>query len=39
VPRDRGVLRATPTTANTPEQVDHLIAVMHRVCRALGVCR
>jgi 8-amino-7-oxononanoate synthase len=39
VPRDRGVLRATPTTANTPEQVDHLIAVMERVCRALGVCR
>jgi 8-amino-7-oxononanoate synthase len=35
VPRDRGVLRATPTVANTPEQVEHLIAAMGRTVGAL----
>jgi 8-amino-7-oxononanoate synthase len=35
VPRDRGVLRATPTVANTPEQIEHLLDVMPRVCAAL----
>jgi 8-amino-7-oxononanoate synthase len=36
VPRDRGVLRATPTVANTWEQVQHLLAVMQRVVGALN---
>jgi 8-amino-7-oxononanoate synthase len=39
VPRDKGVLRATPTVANTWDQVEHLIEAMRRVCRALGVCQ
>lgn len=37
VPRDRGVLRATPTVANTWGQVEHLIEVMERVYQALPV--
>jgi 8-amino-7-oxononanoate synthase len=36
VPRDRGVLRATPTVANTWGQVEHLLEVMHEVHQALG---
>jgi 8-amino-7-oxononanoate synthase len=39
VPRDRGVLRATPTAANTWDQVERLIGAIHQVCQALGVCR
>jgi 8-amino-7-oxononanoate synthase len=35
VPRDRGVLRATPTVANTAEQVAHLVEAMERVVRTL----
>lgn len=35
VPRDKGVLRATPTVANTWEQVQHLVEVMERVVGAL----
>jgi 8-amino-7-oxononanoate synthase len=38
VPRDKGVLRATPTVANTWDQIERLIAAMRRVCQALGVC-
>jgi 8-amino-7-oxononanoate synthase len=34
VPRDKGVLRATPTVANTPEQVDHLVEAMRKVYTA-----
>jgi 8-amino-7-oxononanoate synthase len=37
VPRDKGVLRATPTVANTWGQVEHLIDAVGRVCRTLGV--
>jgi 8-amino-7-oxononanoate synthase len=37
VPRDRGVLRATPTVANTWAQVEHLIEAVDRVCQTLGV--
>ncbi len=36
VPRDKGVLRATPTVANTWEQVEHLLAAMGRVVGALA---
>jgi 8-amino-7-oxononanoate synthase len=36
VPRDKGVLRATPTAANTWEEVETLIRVMGDVHRALG---
>jgi 8-amino-7-oxononanoate synthase len=39
VPRDRGVLRATPTVANTWDQVERLIGAVHQACQALGVCR
>jgi 8-amino-7-oxononanoate synthase len=39
VPRDRGVLRATPTVANTWDQVERLITAVHQACQALGVCR
>lgn len=35
VPRDRGVLRATPTVANTWEQVNRLTEVVPRVCATL----
>ncbi|MFT3712966.1 MAG: pyridoxal phosphate-dependent aminotransferase family protein [Archangium sp.] len=35
VPKDKGVLRATPTAANTVEEVDHLISAMGRVFAAL----
>ena len=35
VPRDKGVLRATPTVANTWGQVEHLIEAMGRVYKAL----
>jgi 8-amino-7-oxononanoate synthase len=35
VPRDRGVLRATPTAANTWGQVEHLVEAMARVYRAI----
>jgi 8-amino-7-oxononanoate synthase len=35
VPRDKGVLRATPTVANTWGQVEHLIEAMDRVYQAL----
>jgi 8-amino-7-oxononanoate synthase len=35
VPRDKGVLRATPTVANTWTQVEHLIEAMGRVYSAL----
>jgi 8-amino-7-oxononanoate synthase len=35
VPRDKGVLRATPTVANSSEQVAHLVAAMERVVRTL----
>jgi 8-amino-7-oxononanoate synthase len=36
VPRDRGVLRATPTVANTWGQVEHLLEAMERVYQTLG---
>jgi 8-amino-7-oxononanoate synthase len=36
VPRDRGVLRVTPTVANTWEQVEHLLGGMERVVGALN---
>jgi 8-amino-7-oxononanoate synthase len=36
VPRDRGVLRATPTVANTPEQIERLLAAMGRVVDTLN---
>jgi 8-amino-7-oxononanoate synthase len=39
VPRDKGVLRATPTVANTPDQMERLIEAMRRVCQTLGVIR
>ena len=39
VPRDRGVLRVTPTAANSWDQVERLIEAMHHVCQTLGVCR
>ena len=35
VPRDQGVLRATPTVANTPEEVAHLIDAMARTVETL----
>lgn len=35
VPKDKGVLRATPTAANTMEEVEHLIAAMTKVKAAL----
>jgi 8-amino-7-oxononanoate synthase len=35
VPRDRGVLRATPTAANTWDEVEQLIAAMTRIVPAL----
>lgn len=35
VPRDRGVLRATPTAANTWGQVEHLVEAMGRVYQKL----
>ena len=35
VPRDKGVLRATPTVANTWEQVEHLCGAIERVVGAL----
>jgi 8-amino-7-oxononanoate synthase len=37
VPRDQGVLRATPTVANTWDQVEHLVEAMDRVVRRLSV--
>jgi 8-amino-7-oxononanoate synthase len=36
VPRDKGVLRATPTVANTWVQVEHLLEVMERVVGTLS---
>ncbi|MBL9038141.1 MAG: aminotransferase class I/II-fold pyridoxal phosphate-dependent enzyme, partial [Archangium sp.] len=39
VPKDKGVLRATPTAANTEAEVQHLVAAMAKVHRALGVAR
>lgn len=39
VPRDRGVLRATPTVANTPAQVEHLLEAMERVVGTLRAGR
>jgi 8-amino-7-oxononanoate synthase len=35
VPKDKGVLRATPTAANTDDEVEHLVAAMTQVHRAL----
>lgn len=35
VPRDQGVLRATPTVANTRAEVEHLIEAMDRTVRRL----
>jgi 8-amino-7-oxononanoate synthase len=35
VPRDKGVLRATPTVANTWEQIEHLLSAMEKVCRRM----
>jgi 8-amino-7-oxononanoate synthase len=35
VPRDKGVLRATPTVANTWGQVEHLLEAMERVYRTI----
>ncbi len=35
VPRDKGVLRATPTVANTWEQIEHLLSAMDRVRETL----
>lgn len=37
VPRGKGVLRATPTVANTDEQVEHLIDSVKQVTHSLGV--
>jgi 8-amino-7-oxononanoate synthase len=39
VPHDKGVLRATPTVANTWDQVEHLIEAVRRVCQALGAAK
>ena len=36
VPRDNGVLRATPTVANTWDQVQHLLEAMERVVGKLN---
>ena len=35
VPRDKGVLRATPTVANTPAEVEHLIDAVDRTVQTL----
>lgn len=36
VPKDKGVLRATPTAANTWDEVEHLVSAMKRVHAALS---
>lgn len=35
VPKDKGVLRATPTAANTEDEIEHLIHAMGRVHKAV----
>ncbi len=39
VPKDRGVLRATPTAANTWAEVEHLIGAMRHVHQTLELTR